>query len=351
VARDRPEETLADKALKGILETLGDTPLIELRALPKGIESRVFAKIEWFNPAGSIKDRPAANMLRGKILSGELQPNRSIVVESSSGNVAIGLAQICCYYGLRFICVVDANATARNVAILRAYQAEVEMITEPDPVTHEFLPQRLRRVREILDSLPNAFWPNQYANTLNAAAHRQTMREIAEALDGRVDHLLCAVGTGGTLTGCAQYIREQGLSTEIVAVDAVGSVLFTPPNTNGAARPHRTRLIPGHGASVRPPLLDPSLPDRVVHVSDLECIVGCRRLVLREAILAGGSSGGVMAALERVASDIPPGRTCVLIFPDGGDRYLDTIYDDAWVTRNFGEVEHLWKSDAVEVGA
>jgi 2,3-diaminopropionate biosynthesis protein SbnA len=335
---------LAGRALKGILEALGNTPLIELRALPPGVEGRVFAKIEWFNPAGSIKDRPAANMVRSKILSGELEPRRSIVVESSSGNVAIGLAQICRYYGLRFICVVDANATARNVAILRAYQAEVELITEPDPVTHEFLPQRLRRVREIVDSLPDAFWPNQYNNVLNAAAHRQTMREIAEALDGQVDHLLCAVGTGGTITGCAQYIREQ-------AVDAVGSVLFTPPESNGARHVHRTRLIPGHGAAIRPPLLDPTLPDRVIHVSDLECVIGCRRLVLREALLAGGSSGGVMAALERVAADIRSGQTCVLIFPDGGDRYLDTIYDDSWVTRNFGEVEHLWKSDAVEAGA
>jgi hypothetical protein len=179
---------------------------------------------------------------------------------------------------------------------------------------------------------------------------RSRVKQVADSVPPHCGYVIADLACG-TITGCAQYIREQRLRTELVAVDAVGSVLFTAPESNGARRTHRTRLIPGHGAAIRPPLLDPTLPDRVVHVSDLECVVGCRRLVLRAALPAGGSSGGVMAALERVAAGIRYGQTCVLIFPDGGDRYLDTIYDDTWVTRNFGEVEHLWKSDAVEAGA
>jgi cysteine synthase A len=333
---------VARKALKGILAAIGDTPLVELNGLLPGFGGRLFAKMERFNPGGSVKDRSALTMLQARILSGELRPGRSVVVESSSGNLAIGIAQICRYYGIRFVCVVDAKTTEQNLAILRAYEARVEIVTEPEPETGEYLPVRLRRVRELVATIPHAYWPNQYANPLNPQAHENTMREIAEALDGRVDYLFCATSTFGTLRGCAQYARRQGMPTVVVAVDAVGSVLFAPEA--------RRRLIPGHGASVRPALLDPALADEVVHVSDLECVVGCRTVTSREAMLVGGSSGATVAALEKMRDRIPAGANCVLIFPDGGDRYLDTIYSDAWVTGHFGEVSHLWK-DPMGTGA
>lgn len=326
---------MPNEGLRGILATIGNTPLVELANLRPGFDFRIFAKMERFNPGGSVKDRSALSMLLAKIHSGELEPGRSVVIESSSGNLAIGIAQVCGYYGLRFICVVDAKTTEQNIAILEAYQASVEVVTEGDPETKEYLPVRLRRVRELLASTPHAFWPNQYANLLNARAHEDTMAEIVAALDGKVDYLLCATSTFGTLRGCSAYVRKNKLKTTIVAVDAVGSAIF--------GQEPRPRLIPGHGASVRPALLDPGAADRVVHVSDLESVVGCRRLITREAILAGGSSGAVTAALDRVGPSIEPNSTCVMIFPDGGDRYLDTIYNDAWVTANFGEVAHLWK--------
>jgi N-(2-amino-2-carboxyethyl)-L-glutamate synthase len=285
-----------------------------------------------------VKDRSALTMLQAKILDGELQPGRSVVVESSSGNLAIGIAQVCRYYGIGFVCVVDAKTTEQNLAILRAYQARVEVVTEPDPDTGEFLPMRLRRVRELVETIPHAYTPNQYANPLNPQAHENTMREIVEALDGRVDYLFCATSTFGTMRGCVQYVRRQRLPVVLVAVDATGSVLF-----DSAPGP---RLIPGHGASVRPPLLDASLVDEVVRVSDLDCVVACRSLTRREGILAGGSSGATLAAVHRMRDRIRPGANCVLIFPDGGDRYLDTIYSDAWVAGHFGEVSHLWKGAA-----
>ncbi|GAA0333832.1 2,3-diaminopropionate biosynthesis protein SbnA [Streptomyces turgidiscabies] len=320
--------------LRGILAVVGNTPLIELERLAPDIPVRLFAKAERFNPGGSVKDRSALSMVLTRIRSGELVPGRSTLIESSSGNLAIGLAQICAYFGLRFICVVDARTTQQNLAILRAYGARVEVVTDPDPVTGELLPMRLRRVAELLASTPDSYWPDQYANPLNRQAHLTTMREIAEALDGRVDHLILAAGTGGTLGGCAEYIRQSGLTTTVHAVDAVGSVLFG--RTAGC-----TRLVPGHGASIRPKLLRPSDADHVVHVTDLDCVVGCRRLVRREAILAGGSSGAVVSALDRIAPRLEPGSNVVLILPDGGDRYLDTIYDDTWVRRHFGEVAEL----------
>ncbi|GGN50276.1 2,3-diaminopropionate biosynthesis protein SbnA [Streptomyces albiflavescens] len=321
--------------LDGILDAIGDTHLVELGGLLPRFPSRVLAKLEGFNPGGSVKDRSALSMLLGRIRGGELIPGRSTVVESSSGNLAIGIAQICRYYGIDFICVVDPKTTRQNLAILRAYQVTVDMVTEPDLDTGAYLPARLARVRELVAALPGAYWPNQYANPLNPRAHTRTMREIAEALDDKVDYLFCATGTGGTMTGCAEYIRERGLSTTLVGVDALGSVLF--------GGPPGPRLLPGHGAAVRPALFDPALADEVVLVSDLDCVVGCRTLTQREAILAGGSSGAVTAALRKFADRIPAGSTCVLVFPDRGDRYLDTIYDDEWVRRQFGEVSHLWK--------
>ncbi len=328
---------MLNRPISGVLAAIGNTPLAELSALLPGFGGRVFGKLEFFNPGGSIKDRSAAAMIMEKIESGVLEPGRSVVVESSSGNLAIGLAQICRYYGLRLICVVDAMTTEQNLAILRAYQVGLDIVEAPDQVTGEFLSVRKARVREIVESTPYAYSPNQYANPLNPKAHERTMAEIAEALDGRVDYLLVATSTTGTLTGCANYIRRQGLDTTVVAVDAVGSVLYG----ERAAR----RLIPGHGASVAPDLLDRSVPDQVVHVNDLDCVVGCRKLVGREAILAGGSSGATVAALDQIRGQIPDGSTCVLIFPDGGDRYLDTVYSDSWVSTHFGEVAHLWKHD------
>jgi cysteine synthase A len=334
----RTEGDVARSVCSGILETVGGTPLVRLERIEPELRAEVFAKMERFNPGGSIKDRTACSMVLGKIRSGEVDPSRSVLVESSSGNLAIGLAQICRYFGLRFICVVDPKTPQHIRGILDAYGVVVEVVEEPDPQTGEYLPGRLRRVKELLVSVPGAFWPNQYANQLNPRAHETTMREIAQALDGRVDYLLCAVSTTGTLLGCARYARQHGLGTTIVAVDAVGSVLFAP-------EPSTYRLIPGYGASVRPPLLEPGAADMAVHVTDLECVVGCRRLMQREAILAGGSAGATVAALTKLAVTIPDGATCVLIFPDGGERYLDTIYSDEWVTKCFGEVSHLWKQE------
>jgi 2,3-diaminopropionate biosynthesis protein SbnA len=330
-----------EKVFKGILSTIGNSPLVELENLMPGYHSRIFAKMERFNPGGSIKDRTAARMLLGRIRSGELQPGRSVVIESSSGNLAIGLAQICRYYGIDFICVVDAKTTEQNRALLRAYGAKVEIVADPDPVTGEYLPLRRRRVRELVEAIPHAYSPDQYANQLNPRAHWDTMREIAEALDGRVEYLLTATSTTGTLLGCAGYAKANNLATTMVAVDAIGSVLYH----HQRAAPVR-RLIPGHGASVQPELLDPTVADRVVHVGDLECVMGCRLLMQAEAILAGGSSGATVAALRKISGDIRPDSNVVLVFADGGDRYLDTIYSNAWVNEHFGDVSFPWEDVA-----
>ncbi|CRK57302.1 Cysteine synthase [Alloactinosynnema sp. L-07] len=324
----------------GVLSAVGATPLVELTKLVPGGGFRAFAKLEAGNPGGSIKDRSAHAMLTDAIETGTVIPGRSTVVESSSGNLGIGLAQACRYFDVRFICVVDPRTNTQNIAIMRAYGADVHTVTDKDPATGEYLPTRIRRVRQLVATLPNAYWPNQYANPRNAWAHRTTMREIVDALDGRLDYLLCTTSSCGTLRGCADYAREIGLPTRIVAVDAECSAIFHQPVGR--------RLIPGHGAAMRPGLYTAGLADEVVHVSDLDCVVGCRRLANREAILAGGSSGAVISALLRLRDRIPDGATCAVILADTGTRYLDTIYDDAWVAAHFGDVTELWKDETVD---
>ena len=319
---------------ESILETIGQTPLVRLNRIFGDCDFQVIAKLEAFNPGGSSKDRPAFHIIKQALDSGEIGPN-TVVIESSSGNMAIGLAQACVYFGVPFICVVDPKTTKKNLEILEAYGVEIELVTQPDPATGEYLIARINRVRSLVKSIGDVFWPNQYANTNNANAQYRMMEEIATALRGDIDYLFCAISTCGTLRGCANYIYEHDLKTKVWAVDALGSVI-----TGG---PSRKRLIPGHGASIRPPLYEPGLAERCIHVSDLDCVIGCRRLIRDEAILAGGSSGAVVTAIDQVKDEIKRGATCVAIFPDRGERYLDTVYSDSWVAKHFGAVSHLWK--------
>lgn len=320
---------------EGILSTIGATPLVRLNRLFGNSEARFYAKLEALNPGGSMKDRSAMGMVLGAIERGELVPGRSTVVESSSGNLGIGLAQVCLWFGLRFICVADPKMTPQNLAILAAYGAEVDIVREPDNDMGDYLSARVRRVRELVEHLPNAYWPNQYANPLNARAQETIMREIAEQLHGRVDYLFVATGTCGTINGCAGYIAEHGLGTHIVAVDAEGSAIFGERTCR--------RLIPGHGAAFRSELYYDGIAHSVARMTDQDCVVGCRRLVGAEAILAGGSSGAVVSAAAQRLPELPAGATCVLLLPDRGERYLKTIYSDDWVEEKFGDIAHLWK--------
>jgi cysteine synthase A len=317
----------------GILRAIGNTPLVELTRFFMG-KSRVYAKLELLNPGGSMKDRAAFRIISAGIESGDITDD-TVIIESSSGNMGIGLAQVCSYLGLKFICVVDTKTTTQNIRLLEAYGAQVDKVTEPDPATGEYLQARLNRVKALLAATKNGFWPNQYANTHNAAAHHQTMHEIVSALNGEVDFVFCATSTCGTLRGCAEYVREHKLATRVIAVDAVGSVIF------GGER--GKRLVPGHGAAVVPQLYQPDLAFQCVKITDLECVVGCRRLAQLEAILAGGSSGAVMIAIERLSETLLRGATCVAILSDRGERYLDTIYSDEWVDKHFGNVSYLWE--------
>jgi len=309
------------KIADNILSTIGKTPLVKLRNLYPTAKINLFGKMEAHNPGGSIKDRTALNILKKAFGEGKIKKGDTII-ESSSGNMAIGLAQACKLFGLKLIIVVDPNVNIQNVRILKTYGATIDYVKKP-ALVGGFLTARINRVNELLQLTPNSFWTNQYGNPDNPNAHRQTISEIVEALDGKLDYLFVATSTCGTLMGCATYCEEQNLSTKVIGVDAVGSVIFgTPP---------AKRLIPGHGAGQKSQFLKEELIADAVHVTDEDCVVGCHRLLNREAILSGGSSGAIVRAVEEYLPMIPFGSNCVMILCDRGERYLDTIFNPKWV--------------------
>src|SRR5689334_1896963 len=184
----------------GILAAIGNTPLVELTKIFSDMHFRLYAKLEALNPGGSMKDRPAFRILSEAMQAGQISSD-TVVIESSSGNMGIGLAQACSYFGLKFICVVDPKTTAQNIRLLEAYGTKIDKVTRPDPRTGEYLQARLNRVQELQATMKHAFWPNQYANLNNSDAHHQTMQEIIDVL-GDIDMVFCATSTCGTLRGC-----------------------------------------------------------------------------------------------------------------------------------------------------
>lgn len=310
-----------------VLGAIGSTPLVRLDriGLP---DVTVFAKLEGLNPGGSMKDRPALRMLVAATLAGELAPG-GVVVESSSGNLGCALAQACAVLGHQLIVVVDELTNADTIRRIEALGGRVDVVRSTPGDRTPLLERRIDRVRELVGSLPGAYWPSQYSNTNNPAAHTiGTMREIDEALGGEVDVVVLPTSTTGTLRGCAEYLSEHGRDTRIVAVDAVGSALFG--GTSGR------RLIPGIGAGVASALSKEARYDDLVRVTDLDSIVAVRRLARREGVLAGGSSGAVLAALGGLAPTLPPGARCAVVLADTGAPYLSTLFDDEWVEQHLG---------------
>jgi 2,3-diaminopropionate biosynthesis protein SbnA len=333
------EEHNGFKLSGGILGAIGGTPLVQLEKIFESSHFNCFAKLEGLNPGGSAKDRPSVAIVERALQTGEINSD-TLIVEGSSGNTGIGLAQVCTYHGLRFRCLIDPKVTQQNVDILRAYGAEIEMIQQPDPETGELLPAKLKRIDEILEKVENSFWVNQYASRENSGAHyRSTVKEILRDLDGdMLDYLFIATATCGTIRGCLDYLTDHGYPTKVIAVDALGSQIFSNRN--------RHRLVPGLGSAICPKLTPTDGVNKVLHVNDVDCVVGCRRLARTEAILAGGSSGAVITALERMSDEIPQGSTVVVLLPDRGERYLDTIYSDQWVRENLGDIAHHWSKAA-----
>jgi cysteine synthase A len=282
----------------------------------------VFLKLEGFNVTGSIKLKTAIGLVEDLERRGIARPNETVIVESSSGNLGIALSLVCAIKGYRFICVTDPNVNQANIRGMELYGAEVVVVRERDPAGG-YLGSRLRKIDQILHSEPHAVWLNQYANAANTAVHfEQTAAEIAREFE-RVDWIFVGAGTTGTLTGVSARLRREFPGIKVIAVDPVGSVTFggTPGKRN----------IPGIGTSVRPKLAEHANPDRVIYIDEQRTVEACHSFVRDHHLLVGGSTGSVLAAVQQLAPEFAPGDTIVAISPDLGDKYLDTVYDPAWV--------------------
>jgi 2,3-diaminopropionate biosynthesis protein SbnA len=299
-----------------VLDCVGNTPVVALRRLFADPGVEVVAKLEFLNPGGSVKDRPAMHIIGQGLRTGRIAPG-SHIVESSSGNFGVALAMVCRVHRLPLTIVVDPNVTSANLALLREFGATVDMVRDQD-TGGGYLQQRLRRVRELVDVLPGAVWVNQYASELNWQAHARTGQEIIDQIPGGIDVLVAAVSTAGTIHGVARALRATHPRLRVVAVDAVGSVIF-----GGAPGPRR---LPGIGASRTPELLRAEEIDEVVMVDDQAAILGCRRLLSAEGILAGGSSGSIVAALDHLIPRLARPVRVLTLLPDRGERYLDIVY-------------------------
>ncbi|MCO1657713.1 2,3-diaminopropionate biosynthesis protein SbnA [Pseudonocardia humida] len=287
----------------------------------------LFLKCEGFNFAGSVKLKAARGMVEAAERSGVLRPG-SILIESSSGNLGVALSMIAASKGYRFVCVTDSRCNLTTRLLMEALGAEVHTVTEPEPVGG-LLAARLNHVRARCAADARYVWLDQYRNVEAWKAHYCTTGPAIARQFPDLDVLFVGAGTTGTLMGCARYFRRWHPSVRIVAVDPVGSVSFGTP----AGR----RLIPGLGMNVRPPLLDESFIDDVVHVEEADAIRACHGLA-RRGFLFGGSTGTVVSGATRWLTDREAHQlTAVAISPDLGERYLDTLYQANWIHHLYGE--------------
>jgi cystathionine beta-synthase len=307
-----------------ILETVGDTPLIRLSRIGQGLAPQLVAKVEYFNPGGSIKDRVAMRMIEAAERDGHLRPGGTII-EPTSGNTGTGLAIAARLKGYRVIAVMPDKMSREKIDLLRAYGAEVVVTpTDVDPSS----PQSYYRVADRLErEIAGAFQPNQYKNPANPEAHYLgTGPELWRQSGGAITHLVVGVGTGGTITGVARYLKEQNPAIEVIGADPVGSIY-----SNETVHPY---LVEGVGEDFWPETYDPAVVDRYVTVSDRDSFLTTRRLAETEGLLVGGSCGLAMHAALEVAGGISdPNAMVAVILPDGGRGYLSKIFSDEWMTQ------------------
>lgn len=326
------------RAYPSILELVRETRMVALSPrFPERARARLWAQLDLALPGG-MKDRVALGIIEEAEADGRLQPG-GVILESSSGTMAEGLARVGGLKGYRVVIVTDPRIDELTRAKLDALGAELEIVDHYDP-RGGWQASRLRRLKEMVDAIPGAFWACQYDNPANRRAYAQVGRDLAQALGPKIHALVGSVGSGGSLCGVGASLREQVPDLEIVAVDAVGSVLFHQPD--------RKRLQSGHGNSIVPGNIRYELIDEVHWVADGEAFLACRELARRSGIFGGGSTGAAWIVASWVAQQAEPGEGVVVILPDRGDRYYRTIYSDAYLEEH-GLTGQVAAGDPVEI--
>ena len=308
------------KVYNNITELIGNTPIIELKKIEEefGLKAKLFAKVEYFNPAGSIKDRIALAMIEDALNKGTIKEGATII-EPTSGNTGIGLAMVATVLGFKAVIVMPDTMSIERRKLMKAYGAEVVLSDGKLGMKGA-----IAKAIELNKEIPNSFIPSQFDNPANALAHYEnTGPEIFEALDGKVDALVAGVGTGGTITGAGKFLKEKNKNTKVFAVEPLSS----PVLSKGESGPHK---IQGIGAGFVPSILDRDVIDEVITVSNDDAFAFGKLVGQKEGFLVGISSGAALCGAISVARrEENKGKNIVVVFPDSGDRYLSTaLYEE-----------------------
>ncbi len=310
--------------IPSILERVGNTPMVSI-PLPDLEQVNLYTKVEGYNPTGSVKDRAASYILR-KLLKTKVIDLNTTIIESTSGNFGVALSAFCKYYGLRFIAVVDPHITSMNEMLIAANGAEIIKVTEPDQYGG-YLLNRIRKIKELQAEISNVYWINQYGNPLNAKAYYHSLgKEICYQIE-EIDYAFLGISSGGTITGVSQKIKENFPNAKVIAVDVEGSLIFS--------KRAKKRYIPGIGSSMRPKIIDEAFIDDVVIVDEAATINACHELLHKHNFFVGGSSGSTFAAVKQYFANklFDKPVTAVTIFADRGERYNETIFNEAWTKK------------------
>jgi len=324
---DTAEAVVSMEAHKTILDVIGNTPLVRLNKVSQGLKPTIFAKLENLNPGGSVKDRIGIAMVERAEQKGLLRPGGTII-EPTSGNTGIGLAMVAAVKGYKMIFVMPDKMSEEKRSILRAYGAKV--VVTPTNVPPESAEHYTKVAERLAKETPHSYMPNQYENRANPDAHyRTTGPEIWGQTGGKVDVLVCGMGTGGTITGIGRFLKEKKKNLKVVGADPEGSI-FYPRYHGHKEEPHQYK-VEGIGEDFMPGTMDLSIVDDIVQVSDRDAFRMARRLAQEEGILVGGSGGTAVHAAVKVAERLPEDKTIVTLLPDTGRNYLSKLFSDRWM--------------------
>jgi cystathionine beta-synthase len=314
-----------------ILELIGNTPLIKLNRLAKGFKSTVFAKMESLNPGGSVKDRIGLSMIEAAERDGSIKPGGTII-EATSGNTGIGLALVAAVKGYKSIIVVTDKVSMEKRNYLKALGAEV--IVVPKAVKHDSPEYYMNKAQSIANETPNSFYTAQYTNLANPEIHyRTTGPEIWEATDGKITHFVAGLGTGGTITGTARFLKEKNPDIKVIGADPIGSIgkVYKEKGLTPDAEPY---LIEGIGLDIIPEIMDFDLIDEVIEVKDIDSINTCHDLTRKEGLFCGPSSGTLAYVALNIAKNLNENGVVVFILCDIGERYLSKFHNEEWLKQN-----------------
>ncbi len=309
---------------------IGNTPLIRLKRLTKGLKVNIFAKLEYLNPAGSIKDRMAQYMIEDAERKGLLKPGGTIV-ENSSGNTGAALAMIAAVKGYRCIITMPDKMSDEKRDLMRAFGAEV--VVTPTNVPADSPESYYSVARRIASEIPGAFYPDQYNNPMNIEAHYKTTGpEIWKQTEGQLDIFVAGIGTGGTMSGAGRFLKEKNPNIKVIAVDPKGSVFHPYFKTGKLAEPHVYK-VEGIGEDYLVKAVDFNIVDDMIQTNDRDSFLMTRRLAREEGIFAGGSSGAAVWGALQIAQKLDEPKDIVVVLPDSGSRYISKVYSDDWMKK------------------